>query len=455
MAVINGDAANNLLVGTPDPDMISGLGGNDVLDGRGGDDILDGGAGDGDRVRYRFDPAGVNVDLTLGTASDGFGGTDTLIGIEFVVGSLFGDVITGDANANKLYGLDGDDLLSGEDGDDELYGDAGIDFLDGGDGSDRLFGGSDNDEIIGGAGNDFIDGGTGINSVGYSDSATGVRVNLRGDPNTGGDAAGDVLFNVDNLFGSSFTDFLIGDAGANILVGGDGIDFLEGGAGADILIGGQAGTFDLATNAITAGLDDSNQDIARYRLATSGVTLDLDTGGTGGDAAGDQFFGIERVSGSNFNDDISGDANDNKLYGKAGDDVLNGKDGVDELYGDAGIDTLDGGNGNDKLFGGAGADMLNGGDGIDRLTGGTGNDTLSGGADTVRDVFFFVVGDGDDVVTDFDIDVDLARFSGATALTTSTDGDGDLVVSYDGNSVEFRGVTEQEFNDNPDHFLIV
>jgi Ca2+-binding RTX toxin-like protein len=53
--------------------------------------------------------AGVVVNLATGTASDGYGGTDTLSGIENVRGSTFNDTLTGDANANWLEGGVGND----------------------------------------------------------------------------------------------------------------------------------------------------------------------------------------------------------------------------------------------------------------------------------------------------------------------------------------------------------
>src|SRR4029077_18884047 len=52
------------------------------------------------------------------------------------------------------------------------------------------------------------------------------------------EATGDKLFNIENVFGSSFNDFLLGNAGANILHGEAGNDTLIGGEGADTISGG-------------------------------------------------------------------------------------------------------------------------------------------------------------------------------------------------------------------------
>jgi Ca2+-binding RTX toxin-like protein len=113
---------------------------------------------------------------------------------------------------------------------------------------------------------------------------------------------------------------------------------LRGGLGADLFDGG-------------AGVDTAD-----YRLASAGVTLNLATGGTGGEATGDSFTSIEIVEGSGFDDSITGTAGADDMRGNAGNDFLDGG---------AGVDILDGGAGDDVLRGGAGADQLIGGAGLD------------------------------------------------------------------------------------------
>ncbi|MDO7683629.1 MAG: hypothetical protein MUQ41_00930 [Loktanella sp.] len=60
------------------------------------------------------------------------------------------------------------------------------------------------------------------------------------------------------------------------------------------------------------------------------------------------------------------------------------------------------------------------------MTGGTGNDTMTGGAGA--DNFYFVSGDGQDVITDFEIGIDTITIDGL-ALDVWLDGANWSVVS--------------------------
>ena len=154
----------------------------------------------------------------------------TLGPVDRVIGSNFADTIVGDAAGNDLRGGAGDDRINGGGGDDRLNG---------------------------GTGADALDGGTGANdTASYAGSATGVSVRLAiATAQAGrGDARGDVLAGIENLFGSAGGDVLVGDGGANrltgvrgddVIKGLDGNDRLIGGIGRDIMAGGAAGdTFD-------------------------------------------------------------------------------------------------------------------------------------------------------------------------------------------------------------------
>jgi len=89
------------LFGAGSDDMLSGLGGSDWLGGGPGNDQLDGGDGI-DTASYADASTGVTVNLLTGRA-DGGGGSDTLMHIENVTGSNFGDSVIGNAGGAGLH----------------------------------------------------------------------------------------------------------------------------------------------------------------------------------------------------------------------------------------------------------------------------------------------------------------------------------------------------------------
>jgi Ca2+-binding RTX toxin-like protein len=374
--VTNGD---DTIYGYDGNDAIYGLGGDDFIwSGSGGmlppGDLLDGGSGS-DTAVYLDSNAGVHVDLGLGEGYSGTARDDVLISIENVIGSYYEDLLVGDGDANVLTGDDGDDSLLGQGGD------------------DTLVGGTGGDELIGGSGND---------TASYAGALSGVSASLASG-GSWGDADGDTFESVENLTGSSFDDFLAGDANVNILDGGSGDDTLVGGGDGDELIGG------------------SGIDAASYLGSASRVIVNLISGaGFGGDAEGDTLNEIEDVIGSYHADELTGDAEANWLYGSEGNDTLKGGGGADVLqggfgsdtvrYGDSGsgvtvdlltrsglggtaegdtltevenlvgsfhADTLTGDENANEIFGGGGDDWLRGAGGADTLDGGPGNDTAT------------------------------------------------------------------------------
>ncbi len=122
--VVLGGAGHDKMVGGLGNDSLQGEAGRDWLIPGEGNDILDGGP-DQDEADFKDSPAAVQVDLTAGTASGE--GSDTLAGIEQVMGSANGDVLLGSA---------GDDELKGYRGNDQIDGRAGNDFIDGGPNTD-------------------------------------------------------------------------------------------------------------------------------------------------------------------------------------------------------------------------------------------------------------------------------------------------------------------------------
>ncbi len=115
------------IIGSDFNDSLTGDGGDNILVGGLGNDSLNGGAGL-DTADYGGASAAVVADLGLGTASLGLE-TDSLSGIETLLGSKFGDSLTGDLSANILNGGRGDDRITGGGGADLLTGGVGKDVF--------------------------------------------------------------------------------------------------------------------------------------------------------------------------------------------------------------------------------------------------------------------------------------------------------------------------------------
>jgi len=64
-------------------------------------------------LSYANAPAGVMVDLATGTASNGFGGIDTISGINSVIGSAFDDTLIGGFEDDTLFGGNGHNAIVG------------------------------------------------------------------------------------------------------------------------------------------------------------------------------------------------------------------------------------------------------------------------------------------------------------------------------------------------------
>lgn len=136
MAVINGSGA---IFGTDAADQITGGDGSDTLIGGAGPDILNGGGGV-DFAEYSTSPFGVDASIAAGVvANDGAGASDTLVGIEGLVGSLNNDRLVGSALPDVLIGLEGADTIDGGAADDLLRGNGGADQIAGGEGFDTAF----------------------------------------------------------------------------------------------------------------------------------------------------------------------------------------------------------------------------------------------------------------------------------------------------------------------------
>ena len=279
--ILTGDQRANVLTGGAGMDEIYGLAGNDRLTGLDGNDLLDGGAGNdtllggrgndtliggagndvltggggNDTASYATSTAAVRVSLASSSAQNtGGAGTDTLSGVDNLVGSDLNDTLTGNARDNHIDGGAGSDVITGA---------AGIDTLDGGEESDIYLltvladktaaeiadsGTTGLDELrfaattagtltlfAGDTGLERVVIGTGTAASAVSSATTALNVNAA-DVNNELTITGNAGANT--LTGTSFADIIEGGLGNDVLYGGAGNDWLVGGLGRDTLSGG-------------------------------------------------------------------------------------------------------------------------------------------------------------------------------------------------------------------------
>ncbi|MEM0922159.1 MAG: hypothetical protein AAGI13_03890, partial [Pseudomonadota bacterium] len=240
-----------------------------------------------------------------------------------------------------------------------------------------------------------------------------------------------------------FAPLLIGNADPNTLEGTEGDDLLDGRGGNDTL-SGLGGNDTLIGGAGADSLDGgAGSDTASYATATARVQADLATSSVAvGDAVGDTYTDIENMEGTNFNDTLRGDNEDN---------ILSGGGSVDRLFGRGGDDTLIGGASTDVLYGNSGADVMTGGDGNGRFIYFTENDSGVGAGN--RDIITDFKQVGTDRIEIGRLDADSTRggnqafdFIGGTAFSGTG---GELRVAIEnGNTIiqaDFDGDTQSDF----------
>ncbi|MES2944577.1 MAG: calcium-binding protein [Pseudomonadota bacterium] len=340
--ILKGNSRANLIYAGDGSDTVNGLGGNDTLYGEDGYDTLYGGEGN-DRLD----------------------------------GGFYGDTLYGGVGEDTLYGGGHGDSMYGEDGNDYIYASGGS----------LLSSGAGNDFLYGSRGDDTFDGGEGIDTVSYY-GQPGVVANLSIV------AAVDIFLNIENIIGSSYVDFITGNAQANRLEGGEGNDTLNGAGGADTLVGGAGddqytvdnagdtviessflgtdtvlssinytltanvenlrltaltainGTGNNLNNLITAGTGDNildgstGIDTVSYASSSAAVMASLTTRTATGGSGNDSILNFENIAGSNYADNLTGNTQANQLDGAGGSDTLNGGTGADSLTGGSGSDTF-------------------------------------------------------------------------------------------------------------------
>lgn len=234
MGTNSSDVNGNSLVGTGGSDLVFGRKGNDRLVDTSGTDTAYGGAGNDTFI--------ASADLASDTYDGGAGGADVLD----LRGTLAGANVNLDTSAHTVNGVDlaassatsaaiGTDTVLGIE---RVIGNAGNNILVAGAGNNRLEGGSGNDILVGGAGADTLVGGGGNDTASYETASSSVYADLLSPGDNLGDAEGDAYNSIRNLTGSAHDDTLGGHNLANVIDGGAGADSLLGRGGNDTLIGG-------------------------------------------------------------------------------------------------------------------------------------------------------------------------------------------------------------------------
>ena len=472
------DADANLLTGNSGANTLSGGGGNDTLDGKGGADSLVGGKGDD---VYFLDNAGDTLAETSGEGTDEIRSTITLSLVAFANIENLTLLGTGALNATGTDGVG--NILIGNAGANKLDGKGGDDSMDGGAGNDTYVVDSSADQV-----SEKTGGSTGGTDTVLSSATFALGANS----------------NIENLSLTGTADLDgTGNELANTITGNDGKNQLDGGAGADKMAGGKNDDIyivdklgDTVTETLTAaagGGADLVKSSVSFTLGNNVENLEL--------TGGDKIDG----TGNALNNTISGNGNDNKLSGLAGNDTLGGGGGGDTLDGGTGDDSLTGGAGDDtymldsikdvfneglgdsgdtvaatfnldlndakfdnienatllgtastatgdaganKLTGNAGANTLTGNGGNDTLDGGKGNDSMAGGSgndiyvvDSLKDAISDSGGDASDEIQSL-MTLSLAAFTnienltllGVTAINGTGDGGNNIIAGNDGNN---------------------
>jgi len=250
-----------------------------------------------------------------------------------------------------------------------------------------------------------------VDYISYFNSKDGVTVNLDTNEVSGSWANNDTISGFEGISGSqNGSDTIFGTTGANTIKTFGGDDRVFAGKGQDTVLLGKGDDYVKAGGGQEDFNGGSGQDYISYIDSKGGIVIDLEADTVSGSWANNDIIkGFESAGGSR----VGGD----RMYGTDGANTLNGYGGADKLYGRKGDDTLNGGKGDDYFDGGKGADVL---------TGGTG-----------ADVFHFDLGEGQDIIKDFEDGIDtlqLDNFSFATvedAFDLATQQNGDVVFNFE------------------------
>jgi len=475
-------SGDDTLTGTTAANIINAGDGYNRIDGKGGADTVIGGA-DGDTVifksgyAYGYVDGGDGTDVLDATTSTAgvtidlnkkIGSTANLVynNIEKVVGSYYGDTLTGSAGSDILNGngaLTGKDSLTGGLGSDiYVYGSGYgstviskstdnhndyVEFTGGMDVSSLLGTTSGNDLVLTGThgdsltlqgyflGNDYQETFIDENGQVYAlqqDGTTYSLVAVESNDTVPSSTSGQIYSGTDGddtHTGSDYADTLYGNAGDDLLYGGKGADLLVGGGydadeeaisdwGYDTLFGGAGADTYVFTpgqgNYLTIGGDSQNsQDKLVIEAPSDPLSFIKDLAVGGGLSMQQDGNDLVMTFGTNGNVTLQDYYNNDEAGYRISTFETSMFGATLQFTGfqamKAGDDTFAGTTGSDLVFGLGGNDSLLGGSGQDVLYGGSGDDTLDGG--TKNDILFG--GSGNDSI-----------FGGAG---------GDIIAGGDGN----------------------
>ncbi|MFO0291703.1 MAG: beta strand repeat-containing protein, partial [Rhodospirillales bacterium] len=338
--VLTGDAVANTLTGGDGNDNLSGLGGDDVLDGGAGADTLTGGAGNDTLL------GGADNDLLIaddGDMIDGGGGTDT---VRFAASVAASNLASADlANVEVV------EISTAAAGSYDFSAKTEALTISGGGASDTITGGADADRLLGFVGYDLlvasdldaaIDGGAGTDTVRFAASVSTsnlanadlLNVEVVEIANA---AAGSYDFSVQTealtISGGSANDTITGGTAADRLLGGDGDDVLVA-TDTDALIDGGSGTSD--TVVFRAAVSSAN--LASTELVNVEAVAIANT------SAASYDFSVQTealtIAGGGANDTITGGSGADSLIGGGGNDLLVASDLDAAIDGGDGTDTV-------------------------------------------------------------------------------------------------------------------
>jgi Ca2+-binding RTX toxin-like protein len=323
-----GNRCGHVIVAAPGTKTVQGTSGDDTIYAPPGAGTVKGGGGD-DTIYTS--PLG-------GTTVKGGRGDDTIVGKlpastpgalsttaspSCTSGCALGpgsDTFNGGPGNDVVYGNRGSDTLNGGGGNDFLSGGIGDDTLRGGDGNDTLSGGWGADDIDGQVGNDYVrgdgtidtikDSGGGTDTLSYATGVTpgfpddpsypsfsslrnfptydgerGVYLNLAtnvSDNSTaryGGGVDTIVGSGFENVVGTPYSDYIVGNTANNTIWGGGGADVIAGSGGNDTLYGGADGDHLEGGTGTNFLIGNAGSDYCHNPSTGSGCESNVNTGG--------------------------------------------------------------------------------------------------------------------------------------------------------------------------------